>query len=353
MGQSRASPSGSPAFPDPARPRSPTCWSGSCSAGAQAGGARRRRGAREPVQGTRLLEGGPRHEHPQDRLRREPALAQRGGSARRCFAAGSSESATAELIDLFADRLAVAVPGPVGPTANFLESCADVPPSNAPRQSAWWRAAVQHQASAPDHPAARRTSIFAFVADQLPRSAQGLAPEPVARSPCGRSPRPWRPSQGPAPERLRGDVGRSPVPAHSRPSRGWCPAARPESAGPLNPAATRTHRGAGSLGFIANRGPDRTTLNDLPTTTTREASHVHQPPGRRPSASSRSAIPRTRSESPVPRLSKQSTVEQTERPKKAAQRVVHQLDVERHPHVHQVERALPTAWKSRPRRSAP
>ena len=40
---------------------------------------RRRRGTQEPVQGPWLLQGGPRHQHPADRLRREPAHAQRRG----------------------------------------------------------------------------------------------------------------------------------------------------------------------------------------------------------------------------------------------------------------------------------
>ena len=37
----------------------------------------RRRGPQEPVEGPRVLQGGPRHEHPSDRLRGEPAHAQR------------------------------------------------------------------------------------------------------------------------------------------------------------------------------------------------------------------------------------------------------------------------------------
>ena len=37
-------------------------------------GARRRRRPREPLEGPRLLEGGPRHQHPPHRLRRRPAL---------------------------------------------------------------------------------------------------------------------------------------------------------------------------------------------------------------------------------------------------------------------------------------
>ena len=43
----------------------------------EAGDPRRRHRPRKPLQGPRLLEGGPRHQHPPDRLRRRPAQPQR------------------------------------------------------------------------------------------------------------------------------------------------------------------------------------------------------------------------------------------------------------------------------------
>ena len=55
--------------------------------GLPARGARRRRRPRAPLQGPRLLQGGPRHQHPPDRLRRRPALPQRrAGDHRRDLA---------------------------------------------------------------------------------------------------------------------------------------------------------------------------------------------------------------------------------------------------------------------------
>ena len=61
----------------PARARSRTSWSPSCRPGAPGRAARRRRGPRAPLEGARLLEGRPRHQHPPHRLRREPARPQR------------------------------------------------------------------------------------------------------------------------------------------------------------------------------------------------------------------------------------------------------------------------------------
>src|SRR6185295_16735668 len=46
------------------------CCTGAAGARAEDRGPRRRRRADQPVEGTWLLQGGPRHEHPPDRVRR-------------------------------------------------------------------------------------------------------------------------------------------------------------------------------------------------------------------------------------------------------------------------------------------